>query len=56
MYQTGVYFGRFCPPHRGHLYQMIEASTRWRHSTPPLAASSATSSPNPVVTKMRPPS
>lgn len=28
MYQTGVYFGRFCPPHRGHLYQMIEASTR----------------------------
>lgn len=28
MYQTGVYFGRFCPPHRGHLYQMIQASTR----------------------------
>ena len=28
MYQTGVYFGRFLPPHRGHLYQMIEASTR----------------------------
>ena len=28
MYKTGVYFGRFCPPHRGHLYQMIEASTR----------------------------
>ncbi len=28
MYQTGVYFGRFCPPHRGHLYQMIEASTK----------------------------
>lgn len=28
MYQTGVYFGRFCPPHRGHLYQMMEASTK----------------------------
>ena len=28
MYKTGVYFGRFCPPHRGHLYQMIQASTR----------------------------
>ncbi len=28
MYKTGVYFGRFCPPHRGHLYQMIEASTK----------------------------
>ncbi len=28
MYRTGVYFGRFCPPHRGHLYQMIVASTR----------------------------
>ncbi len=28
MYQIGVYFGRFCPPHRGHLYQMIRASTR----------------------------
>ncbi|MEA5016008.1 MAG: multifunctional transcriptional regulator/nicotinamide-nucleotide adenylyltransferase/ribosylnicotinamide kinase NadR [Candidatus Limiplasma sp.] len=28
MYKTGVYFGRFCPPHRGHLYQMIEASTQ----------------------------
>ena len=28
MYQTGVYFGRFCPPHRGHLYQIIEASTK----------------------------
>ena len=28
MYKTGVYFGRFCPPHRGHLYQIIEASTR----------------------------
>ena len=28
MYTTGVYFGRFCPPHRGHLYQIIEASTR----------------------------
>lgn len=28
MYQTGVYFGRFCPPHRGHLYQMIVASTK----------------------------
>ncbi len=27
MYQTGVYFGRFCPPHRGHLYQIIRAST-----------------------------
>ncbi len=27
MYQTGVYFGRFLPPHRGHLYQIIEAST-----------------------------
>ncbi|MBR4080894.1 MAG: multifunctional transcriptional regulator/nicotinamide-nucleotide adenylyltransferase/ribosylnicotinamide kinase NadR [Clostridia bacterium] len=28
MYTTGVYFGRFCPPHRGHLYQIIQASTR----------------------------
>lgn len=28
MYHTGVYFGRFCPPHRGHLYQMIVASTK----------------------------
>ena len=28
MYRTGVYFGRFCPPHRGHLYQIIMASTR----------------------------
>ena len=28
MYKTGVYFGRFCPPHRGHLYQIVEASTR----------------------------
>ena len=28
MYQVGVYFGRFCPPHRGHLYQMIDASTK----------------------------
>ncbi|NLI20853.1 MAG: multifunctional transcriptional regulator/nicotinamide-nucleotide adenylyltransferase/ribosylnicotinamide kinase NadR [Clostridiales bacterium] len=28
MYKTGVYFGRFCPPHRGHLYQIIEASTK----------------------------
>ena len=28
MYKTGVYFGRFLPPHRGHLYQMIEASTK----------------------------
>lgn len=28
MFKTGVYFGRFCPPHRGHLYQMIEASTK----------------------------
>lgn len=28
MYQTGVYFGRFCPPHRGHLYQIIRASTQ----------------------------
>lgn len=28
MYQVGVYFGRFLPPHRGHLYQMIEASTK----------------------------
>ena len=28
MYQTGVYFGRFIPPHRGHLYQIIQASTR----------------------------
>ncbi len=28
MYKTGVYFGRFCPPHRGHLYQIIIASTR----------------------------
>ena len=31
MYKTGVYFGRFLPPHRGHLYQMIEASTRCEH-------------------------
>ena len=28
MYKTGVYFGRFCPPHRGHLYQIVEASTK----------------------------
>ena len=28
MFQTGVYFGRFLPPHRGHLYQIIEASTQ----------------------------
>ncbi|MDO5144480.1 MAG: multifunctional transcriptional regulator/nicotinamide-nucleotide adenylyltransferase/ribosylnicotinamide kinase NadR [bacterium] len=28
MYRTGVYFGRFLPPHRGHLYQMIAASTK----------------------------
>ncbi len=28
MYKVGVYFGRFCPPHRGHLYQMIVASTK----------------------------
>ncbi len=28
MYKVGVYFGRFCPPHRGHLYQIIEASTQ----------------------------
>ncbi|MBR4459648.1 MAG: multifunctional transcriptional regulator/nicotinamide-nucleotide adenylyltransferase/ribosylnicotinamide kinase NadR [Clostridia bacterium] len=28
MYHTGVYFGRFLPPHRGHLYQIIQASTR----------------------------
>ncbi|MDO4483227.1 MAG: multifunctional transcriptional regulator/nicotinamide-nucleotide adenylyltransferase/ribosylnicotinamide kinase NadR [Clostridia bacterium] len=28
MYKVGVYFGRFCPPHRGHLYQMIQASTK----------------------------
>ena len=28
MYQTGVYFGRFLSPHRGHLYQIIEASTK----------------------------
>lgn len=28
MYKLGVYFGRFCPPHRGHLYQIIEASTQ----------------------------
>lgn len=28
MYKTGVYFGRFLPPHRGHLYQIIQASTR----------------------------
>ena len=28
MYQTGVYFGRFLPPHRGHHYQIIEASTK----------------------------
>lgn len=28
MYRTGVYFGRFLPPHRGHLYQIIEASTQ----------------------------
>jgi len=26
--KTGVFFGRFCPPHRGHLYQMIMASTK----------------------------
>ena len=28
MYKTGAYFGRFLPPHRGHLYQMIQASTQ----------------------------
>ncbi len=28
MYKLGVYFGRFLPPHRGHLYQIIEASTQ----------------------------
>lgn len=28
MYRTGVFFGRFLPPHRGHLYQIIEASTK----------------------------
>jgi HTH-type transcriptional regulator, transcriptional repressor of NAD biosynthesis genes len=28
LYKIGVYFGRFCPPHRGHLYQIVEASTR----------------------------
>lgn len=28
MYKLGVYFGRFLPPHRGHLYQIIEASTK----------------------------
>lgn len=28
MYKVGVYFGRFCPPHRGHLYQIIDASTK----------------------------
>ena len=28
MYNVGVYFGRFLPPHRGHLYQIIEASTK----------------------------
>ena len=28
MYKVGVYFGRFLPPHRGHLYQIIEASTK----------------------------
>ena len=28
MYKVGVYFGRFCPPHRGHLYQIVEASTK----------------------------
>ena len=31
MYKTGVYFGRFCPPHRGHLYQIMVASTRCEH-------------------------
>ena len=40
MYRTGVYFGRFLPPHRGHLYQMIKASTRcekrwWSSPTTP---------------------
>jgi len=28
MYKVGVYFGRFLPPHRGHLYQIIEASAK----------------------------
>lgn len=28
MLKTGVFFGRFCPPHRGHLYQIIVASTK----------------------------
>ncbi len=27
MYKTGVYFGRFLPPHRGHLNTIINAST-----------------------------
>ena len=31
MYKTGVYFGRFLPPHRGHLYQIVEASTKCEH-------------------------
>lgn len=31
MFRTGVYFGRFLPPHRGHLYQMISASTQCEH-------------------------
>jgi nicotinamide riboside kinase len=28
MYKAGVYFGRFCPPHRGHLCQIVGASTK----------------------------
>lgn len=28
MYDVGVYFGKFLPPHRGHLLQIISASTR----------------------------
>ncbi len=27
MYKTGVFFGRFLPPHRGHLNTLIKAST-----------------------------
>lgn len=28
MYKIGIYYGKFIPPHRGHLYQIIEASTK----------------------------
>ena len=31
MYKNGVFFGKMIPPHRGHLYQIISASTQCEH-------------------------